>query len=141
MKRLAFVLVFALLAANAWAGGLGVTGAWIRHLPAGLPAGGFFELHNATGRAEALVGASSPDYAMVMMHRTVEQGGLSKMLPVARIELPAGSKVVFQPGGYHLMLMHAKHPIEVGSKVSVTLKFAGGSELTVPFAVRGPAAQ
>lgn len=141
MKRLALFPVADPFAAPAWASGPSVTRAWVRHLPAGLPAGGFFALRNAGKRTQALVGASSPDYAMVMMHRTVERGGVSKMPPVARVELAPDGKVAFRPGGYHLMLTHAKRPIAVGAAVPVTLQFAHGRERTVRFDVRGPAAQ
>jgi len=98
-------------------------------------------LHNESKDAIALVGASSPDYAMVMLHKTVEEGGTSKMMAVDRIEVPAGGAVTFHPGGYHLMLMHAKHEIKVGSRIPVTLVFSGGAKVTAQFEVRGPTAR
>ncbi|HVB47028.1 MAG TPA: copper chaperone PCu(A)C [Burkholderiales bacterium] len=141
MARLALLLASALFAASAWAAGISVSGAWIRHLPAGVPAGGFFTVHNQGRQAAALVGASSPDYGMVMIHQTVEKGGMSMMKPVDRIEVPAGGKVTFRPGGYHLMFMQAKHDIKVGSKVPVTLEFSGGRKVSAQFEVRGPTAR
>lgn len=141
MKRLVLLLVSVLFAAPAWAGGFVVTRAWIRHLPAGVPAGGYFVLRNDTGHADALVAASSPAYARVMMHRTLEQGGVSRMLPVERVDLPVKGEVAFRPGGYHLMLMHATRPIAVGTTVPVTLEFASGATLAVRFAVRAATAQ
>jgi periplasmic copper chaperone A len=141
MARVAVLIASALLAASAWAADITVSGAWIRHLPAGVPAGGFFTVHNLGSKATALVGASSPDYGMVMLHETVEEGGVAKMVAVDKIVLPAGGKVTFRPGGYHLMLMHAKHEIAVGSKVPVTLQFSGGQTVTAIFEVRGPTAR
>lgn len=141
MKRLAVLIASVLFAATAWAGDVTVSGAWIRHLPAGVPAGGFFTAQNHGKQATALVGASSPDYMMVMMHKTVEQGGVSKMMAVDKVELPAGGEVSFHPGGYHLMFMHARHEIRVGSKVPVTLEFSGGEKVTAQFEVRGPTAR
>lgn len=141
MARVAILIASALLAASAWAAGLTVSGAWIRHLPAGVPAGGYFSVQNLGKQPIALVGATSPDYGMVMIHKTVEEGGVSKMVAVNKIVLPAGGKVTFRPGGYHLMLMHAKHDIAVGSKVPVTLEFSGGQRVTVVFEVRGPTAR
>jgi len=141
MARLTVLLASALFAASAWAAGITVSGAWIRHLPAGVPAGGFFTLHNQSKDAITLVGASSPDYAMVMMHKTVEEGGTSKMMPVDKIDLPAGGTVAFHPGGYHLMFMHAEHGVKVGSRIPVTLMFSGGGKVTAQFEVRGPTAR
>jgi periplasmic copper chaperone A len=141
MTRLAVLLACALFATCTWAAGVTVSGAWVRHLPASVPAGGYFTLHNQSKVAIALVGASSPDYAMVMLHKTVEEGGTSKMVPVDKIEVPAGGALTFHPGGYHLMLMHAKHEVKVGSRIPVTLIFSGGEKITAQFEVRGPSAR
>ncbi|MDA8110209.1 MAG: copper chaperone PCu(A)C [Betaproteobacteria bacterium] len=141
MARLAVLIASALFAASAWAADLTVSGAWIRHLPAGVPAGGFFTVHNLSKQDTALVGASSPDYGMVMIHKTIEEGGVSRMVEGGKIVLPAGGKVAFRPGGYHLMLMHAKHEIKVGTKIPVTLEFAGGQKVTALFEVRGATAR
>ena len=141
MARVALLIASALFAVSAWAADITVSGAWIRHLPAGVPAGGYFTVHNQGRETAALVGASSPDYGMVMIHRTVEKGGMSMMRPVDRIEVPAGGKVSFRPGGYHLMFMQAQHDIEVGSRVPVTLEFSGGQKVSAQFEVRGPTAR
>lgn len=141
MARLAILIASVLFAASAWAAGISVSDAWIRHLPAGAPAGGYFMLQNQGKEAVALVGASSPDYGMVMMHKTIEEGGSSKMVSIDKIDVPAGGKVAFRPGGYHLMLMHARHDIKVGSKIPVALKFSDGQTITVQCEVRGPTAK
>ena len=47
--------------------------AWIRWLPAGLPAGGYMSLTNRGDAAVNLVAASSPAYAEVSIHRNVEK--------------------------------------------------------------------
>ena len=141
MSRFTVLILSVLFSANSWAAGLSVSDAWIRHLPAGVPAGGYFSLQNQGKDAVALVGASSPAYGMVMMHKTVQEGGSSKMVGVDKIDVPAGGKFAFRPGGYHLMLMHAKHDIKVGSTIPVSLKFSDGQTITAQFEVRGPAAK
>ena len=141
MARLTLLLASALLAASAWAVDLGVSGAWIRQLPAGVPAGAYFTLANHGQSPAALVAASSPDYGTVMIHRTVEHGGTASMVMLDRVEVPARGKIEFRPGGYHLMLMRAKRDIKLGAKVPITLEFADGQKLTVQFEVRGAGAQ
>ena len=141
MARLTVLVAFALFAVSAWAAGIGVSEAWIRHLPGGAPAGGYLTLENQSEKAVALVGASSPEYGMVMIHKTVEEGGTAKMVPVNKVDIAAGGKVVFRPGGYHLMLMHVKRNIEVGSSIPITLEFSGGQKVTAQFRVRGPTAK
>jgi len=115
-------------------------GAWIRWLPAGLPAGGYMSLHNDSAQPVALVGASSPDYAEVMLHHSVMENGTMQMLPVDKVEVPAHGELQFKPGGYHIMLMRARHEVHPGDRIPVILRFADGGQLRVSFEVRKPGA-
>ncbi len=110
--------------------------AWIRVLPGTLPAGGYAEIRNNGDAPRALVGASSPAYRHVMLHRSVRQDGMSHMRRVDKLPLPAHATVKLAPGGYHLMLMQATHAVEPGDKVPITLRFADGATLQVTFTAR-----
>ena len=135
-RLLAFALAFACAPALA-APTLSATDAWIRWLPAGLPAGGYVVLHNDGAKAAELVGASSPDYAQTMLHQTLPgSGGEMRMVHVDKVVVPAHGSVAFKPGGYHIMLMHARHTVQPGDHVPMTLRFADGSVLKVDFEVR-----
>lgn len=138
MTRLIVIVPSVLLAMNAWAGDLLVSGAWIRSLPGGGPAAGYFVVQNAGQKPAVLLGASSPAFDTVMMHRTVEKGGVSQMLHTEKLELPPGARVAFAPGGYHLMLMAPKRPLSAGDRIPITLQLSDGTTLTVEFDVRGP---
>jgi copper(I)-binding protein len=113
-----------------------IDGAWIRWLPAGLPAGGYMSLTNVGDTAVNLVAASSPAYAEVSLHRSVESGGTVAMRPVVKITLEPHSRVDFAAAGYHFMLMQPIKPLQPGDHVPVALRFADGSTLTVQFEVR-----
>lgn len=113
-----------------------VSDAWLRALPAGLPAGGYFTLHNGGDKALTLTGARSPACGMLMLHKSDNMGGMMHMEDVAKVEVPAGGTVAFAPGGYHLMCMQPSADIKPGGKVKITLGFSDGSSLEAPFAVR-----
>jgi periplasmic copper chaperone A len=106
----------------------------MRALPAGLPAGGYFTLHNDTTKAITLNGASSPACTSLMLHQSTDAGGMAGMQMVASMPVAAGGTLSFSPGGYHLMCM--KPRLTPGTLVPVTLEFAGGLKLTSGFAVR-----
>ncbi len=129
-----------LVAAGALAGGDGALtadGAWIRVLPGDLPAAGYVTLRNAGDTEMALTGARSSAYRRIMLHRSAGAGGMSGMVPVARLPVPAHGTARLAPGGYHLMLMDPVHPIAPGRKVTLTLVFDGGREtLNVEFRAR-----
>jgi periplasmic copper chaperone A len=137
---LAFVFVLALpalaLAQAKESAAVHVSAAWIRVLPGALPNAGYAVLHNDSDSAVKLVGASSPAYGQVMLHKSSESGGVSRMHMVPSLTIPAHGKVEFAPGGYHLMLMRAVHPVKPGTHVAIQLRFADGSILHAGFLAR-----
>lgn len=138
-------LLAASLAATAAAPSVRVEHAWIRWLPASLPMAGYATLVNVGDGMQRLTGAGSPDYRRVMLHRSRLAQGDSTMEMVESLDIPAHASVKLAPGGYHLMLMQATHPVKPGDKVPMILRFAGGATLQVDFSVlpanaSGPAA-
>lgn len=109
---------------------------WIRLLPGDLPLAGYFELANASGAPAILVGAESSAFGRVMLHRSITEGGRSRMEHVHAVDVPAGGSVRFEPGGYHLMLMGRRGTLRVGDHVPITLRFEDGSRVTAGFEVR-----
>jgi copper(I)-binding protein len=109
---------------------------WLRVLPGSLPAGGYVSFENVSDRAVSIVGASSPDYADAMIHRSSTDGGMGRMEMVDSVPLPPKGTVAFSPGGYHVMLMDAKHPVKPGDKLVVTFRLSNGETLPVTLLAR-----
>jgi copper(I)-binding protein len=132
---LAAALVLAASPLAAHAAGVEAVQPWSRPAAVGGTGVGYVTLVNH-GKADALVGAESPDAASVEMHASSMAGGVMKMAPEARTPIPAGGRVSFAPGGRHLMLIGLKRPLKVGDRVAATLKFASGATLKVGFVVQ-----
>lgn len=128
-----------------------VTGAWARTSPSVAKAAAvYLTLANDGERDDELVGASvdATVAAKAELHETVAAGGdgsttapgmsgeMMTMRPVEEIPLPAGEKVALEPGGYHVMLVDLASPLEVGTKVRVTLRFEHAANMVVTAAVR-----
>jgi copper(I)-binding protein len=137
MAALALVVTAALAEASE----VKVTDAWVRALPSGLPAGGYFTLHNNEAGPLTLTGAQSKSCGMLMLHKSSDMGGMMHMEDVTKVEVPAHGTLKFAPGGYHLMCMNPTADIKPGRTVNVTLSFADGSSVTSPFAVRTASGQ
>jgi len=138
MTRLAmFMLALFTMALPARADqAIDVDDAWIRYLPGDRPMAGYFVASNPGSTDRRLVGASSPAFGAVHMHRSMEQDGTTGMQPVDSVVLPKGGSVSFEPGGYHLMLMQPSQELNVGDPVSVTLELDGGVKQSVTFTIK-----
>lgn len=139
MKKLLVVLA-TLLACNVASAAdnasIKASGAWIRVLPGSLPAGGYVTFENTGSTGTAITGASSADYAESMIHKSSTETGMGRMEMVDKVALPANGKVMFSPGGYHVMLMQPKHAITAGDKVVVTFTLSDGTTLPVTFTAK-----
>ncbi|MDN3521129.1 copper chaperone PCu(A)C [Halomonas ramblicola] len=138
-KRLLWALVLWLFSSTALAADLEVENPRLRLLPGDLPAAGYYGLRNTSDETMVLVGAQSPAFARVMLHRSVEDDGQVQMRHVPRLVIESGDSVDFAPGGYHLMLMERSRPLAVGDEVTVTLEFEDGRRLPVAFRAVSPA--
>ena len=65
-----------------------------------------------------------------------DMSGEMKMQQVMRIELPAGTPVALEPGGYHIMLIGLVNPLETGQTITVTLTFENAGEVVVEVPVQ-----
>jgi hypothetical protein len=116
--------------------GILVKDAWVRWLPANLPAGGYLTLVNQGDAQVSLIGASCADYGSVSLHQSLQQGTVSGMTPVTAIGIKAHSTLDFAAEGYHLMLMQPKRPLKPGDRISVTLEFSSGAPIAAQFELR-----
>lgn len=122
--------------AQAAEAGVTAGNAWMRYIVPARPAGGYLDVANDSDEARAIVGASSPACAGLMLHQSMTKGGMGGMKAVERVDVPAHGEAHFAPGGFHLMCMQPTAAVRPGKSVPVTLKFDDGGTLTVDFAVR-----
>lgn len=86
---------------------IAVEAGWFRPpLVAGRPAAGYFELinrSNATLNVTDVV-ITAPPGARVEMHETISRGDRLSMRRIESLEVRAGERIAFEPGGRHLMV-------------------------------------
>lgn len=93
---------------------------------------------NGTDDPDALVGVSSPDGEATIHRSDVDEEGRSTMTAVERLDLPARSSVVFEPGGLHVMITGITRDLAVGDTVSVTFELEAHEPLVVDVPVVDP---
>ena len=93
---------------------------WVRATVAGQSVAGAY-MDITAKDAAALVGAASPVAARAEMHTMTMDGGVMRMRPLAKLELPAGKTVNLKPGGFHVMLIDIRRELKAGDRVPLTL--------------------
>lgn len=137
MRRILPMLI--LLAACGSGGEISVNDAWVRAMPPGSGmTAGYFVLTNDTAEDVSIVSASSGQFALVEIHRTVTIDGVSRMQQQEAVAAPAGASVRFEPHGLHLMLMRPEPGLQPGDTVSLSLRLADGREIPFDAAIRLP---
>jgi copper(I)-binding protein len=101
-----------------------------------VPLGGYATLANTSDQPIVLTTATSPAFHDVSLHQTVQVGGTVRMSPLDRITVAAHATLDFETRGIHLMLMQPRETLDPHGQVPITLHFADGSSLTVPFQIR-----
>ena len=116
-----------------------VDGAYVRLNPnPDNPAAGYFTIH---GGAQPLTLRAVDTEAAVRleMHESMAMsGGMMDMKPLDTVDVPAGAKVVFTPGGKHLMIWQINQQAIAAGKMQFKLTFSNGDRILVDAVIQGP---
>jgi len=116
-----------------------IDNAWIREAPPGAPMlAGYLCLHNPTGATVTLTAVQSPLFPHIMMHRTEIREGMARMMHQDTVDVAAGQRVCFEPGGLHLMMTAPDQPLKAGDQIELVLQFADGHSQRILAPVRAP---
>ena len=143
-----FCLLFAMvLTGGVQAQTVEVKNAWARATVQGQKATGAFMQITAPA-ASTLIGVSTPVAGVAEVHEMKMDGDVMRMRPLPKgLELPAGKAVQLKPGGYHLMLMDLKLPLQKDTTIPITLTLRDSKgvqstqDLRVPVLSAAPAGQ
>jgi copper(I)-binding protein len=103
-----------------------------RPTPPGARVGGaYFTLENRGRGGDRLVRVDSPVAGSVELHSMAMEGNLMKMRQLTGLDVPAGAKIAFSPGGYHVMLVDLKQPLVAGQAFPLRLTFERAGTIEV----------
>lgn len=140
MRKLV-LMVSSLLAGQAGACDLKVESPWIREAPGNAMAlAGYAVLSNSGSKPLSVVSVQSAAFTKVEPHESFTENGMARMRAIDKLEIPAGGRVEFAPGGKHFMMINPRPGIRSGDAVAVKLKDSNGCETTASFKVSSAAA-
>ena len=121
--------VFTVDAAKAPA--IGFSHVWARATAGTATTAAVYFTATATGKQDRLIGARTPIAAIAGLHETIDDRGVMKMRSVENVIVAADKPVLFEPGGYHVMLEGLREPLKAGAHFPLTLVFERAGPTTV----------
>jgi periplasmic copper chaperone A len=120
-------------------GALQIEAPWLRATPGGAKvAAGYLRITNTGSEPDRLVSASMRLASHGEVHEMSMQNGVMHMRGLAQgLPIEPGKSVELKPGGFHLMFLDMKGPLQQGETEQVTLTFEKAGSVTVPFPVGG----
>ncbi|WP_165383924.1 copper chaperone PCu(A)C [Pseudidiomarina tainanensis] len=114
-----------------------ISNPWVKESIPGTENGaGYFTITNTGSSVISIVGATTAASRAVEVHQHVMRDGMMRMRRVPELTLEPSATVVFQPGGYHLMLFGVKNAFKPGDQVEFTLQFSDGDSVSFDAEVR-----
>jgi copper(I)-binding protein len=124
-------------AADYKVGSIQISQPWARATPKGASSGAaYMTVLNSGTAAQRLSCVSSDAAAECQIHEMTMDGGVMKMRPVqGGLEVKPGETVTLKPGGFHIMLVGLKQPLQAGKLLDATFKVEGGDTVQVEFPI------
>ena len=140
MKRIVlFLLPTALLfSACGVQEGIEISDVWARAAAQGTNSAIYFVIQNHNTEADELIGVASSVADAVEVHESKVEGDVMKMTRMESVTLESSQKVVFKPGGYHVMLIGLKQELKAGDEIEIKLQFKNSADITVKATVKAP---
>jgi periplasmic copper chaperone A len=118
-------------------GSIQITQPWARATPKGASSGAAYMTLTNTGTASVRLDCVSSDAAAkCQIHEMSMTGGVMRMRPVeGGLQIKPGETITLKPGGFHVMLVDLKSPLQTGKLVEATLKVDTGDTVKVDFPI------
>ena len=98
----------------------------------------YMAIENTGDQPERLLHAHADVAESVEIHESRMEGGVMKMQPVDRIDIPAHGSVELEPGGIHIMLIGLARDLQPGDEIELELHFEQAGHVAVRAVVQMP---
>nr|WP_319555886.1 copper chaperone PCu(A)C [uncultured Vibrio sp.] len=96
---------------------------------------GFFQLKNLSTKDDFLISATTPIAERVEIHQHEMSDGVMKMKKIDNVRISSMKSVMFEPGGYHLMIFNPEPSFRQGERFPMTLEFRNAGKVAIQLAV------
>jgi periplasmic copper chaperone A len=112
---------------------------WVRAVPpVAVTTAAYMMLHNYSKRDDRVISIETSVAEAAEIHTSEISNGTMKMLKLEDVTVPAKGHIMFEPAGYHIMLINLKQPLKVGDMVPLTLIFEDHGRIDMRLPVSHP---
>lgn len=102
---------------------------WARATAPGASVGAvYLEIVNP-GKQDTLVRVEATVARRVQIHSMTMSSGVMQMRELSSVDVPAGGRVRFEPGGLHVMLIDLLHPLKKGDRIPMVMVFRNAGKV------------
>lgn len=115
-----------------------ITDGWVRYPDnTQRPASAYMDITNNSDKDIKLTAASASEISgNVELHQSfVDEKGISRMVSINHMDIPAHSTVNLKPGGIHIMLLDLQKTLSKGDVFDIELLFENHKPIKVPVKV------
>ncbi len=108
-----------------------ISDAWIREGNLGGNTAVYMNITNLSDKDVVLEKISDPGRvaSIIELHKTVTENGVSQMVHIDKLMIPAKQQISLAPKGLHIMLMGLKTQLKKDMPVKLVLHFADGKTM------------
>jgi len=97
----------------------------------------YMKVNNPTNKQITIIGAYSSIANNVELHKSfVDEKGISRMVSIDNIVVPAQSQIELKPGGAHIMLFDLRRHLKPGDKFPMIIKIQNQQPLKIESVVK-----
>lgn len=101
------------------------------------PSAAYFTIHG--GDSPVVLRDVTTDAAVRLeMHESKMENGVASMAEIDTVDVPAGKKIVFAPGGKHIMLWQINPQAVAAGKMTFTFIFSNGERILADAVIENP---
>lgn len=143
MKKLLTAVFFLAFFQNTYAEDvkISIVDQWARSTTEGKDvSAAYMNIENTGSEADVLYKVSSEIVGRTELHKVVtNDSGVSQMVEINKIVIPAKQTVRLAPKGLHIMLFDIRKPLKDGETITLSLFFEKSGKMEITLPVKSPA--
>jgi periplasmic copper chaperone A len=117
--------------------GIEIVNAWIAEAPpVSTVNAAYMKIINSTPGEINIASMDCENYGRAEFHRTEHADGMARMHHLDELNIKAGSALVLEPGGYHVMLINPVRALHIGEVTRCTLTLNDGRHFAIELDVK-----